>query len=328
MSTAQLSDILTRSLTSGALSAADLASMRQAVAADLAIDAREADILFKINDRCITPSGWDDYFIMLITTFLVDQTPPHGYISDINASWLLARINHDGVVKSKTELNLLLNILKFASNVTDNLEAFALNQVVKAVLTGKSEFARSASDVNVITEDDVDMLRKVLYSVSSEGGMGISRLEAKTLFDLNEATSGSANCESWQKLFVCGIANHLMMSAAWEEPDLKEAMRRDAWLADTRKGEITSGFSDLTFRNILSAFRETFGGAATASVPASMDAARLAEAERITAIEAQWLIERLNRDGGIDANETALLKFLSQECPAVHSALLPLIKAA
>ena len=328
MSTAVVSDIFNKAQETKSLSAEDLLALRRAVGADMAIDAREADILFQINDSCDVPYGWSEYFITVITTFLIHQTPPEGYVSDINAAWLLARINHDSVVETQTELGLLLNILKVADNVTDSVEKFALDQVVQAVLHSKGHLARSKSlTPGVIGDAEVEMLRKVLYAVSSEGGIGISRLEAETLFNLNEATSGTQHSSGWQKLFVCGIANHLMMSKAYEEPNRNEALRREKWLKDTSKGQIFKGFLDLDANKISDAFKNAFGKD-TAPVMTHMDAAKNASAERVTAAESQWLIERLNRDGGIDANERALLEFLAQECPDIHSALIPLIKAA
>ena len=60
----------------------------------------------------------------------------------------------------------------------------------------------------------------------------------------------------------------------------------------------------------------------------NMDVHAVASAEQVTEREASWLIERINRDGVLNENEKALLKFLEEECPNIHNSLVPMIKAA
>ena len=52
------------------------------------------------------------------------------------------------------------------------------------------------------------------------------------------------------------------------------------------------------------------------------------EAEAITALEADWLVKHLNRDGVLSLNERALLKFIKEECTNVHEILAPLLRHA
>ena len=55
-------------------------------------------------------------------------------------------------------------------------------------------------------------------------------------------------------------------------------------------------------------------------------AAQTAEAERITADEAAWLVDRIGRDGQLHPNEQALLAFLREEAPNLPAPLQPLLK--
>jgi hypothetical protein len=106
-------------------------------------------------------------------------------------------------------------------------------------------------------------------------------------------------------------------------------MRRENWLKDTRKGELKAGFLDLDFKKIVAAFGAIFGSKTDAAPQMShMNAEKNAQAEILTEGESRWLIERLNRDGGIDSNERALLDFIARECPAIHRSLAPLLHAA
>ena len=51
-------------------------------------------------------------------------------------------------------------------------------------------------------------------------------------------------------------------------------------------------------------------------------------AEQVTEDEAQWLAERLGRDGAITANERALLGFVQKEAASLHPLLRPLLDKA
>ncbi len=50
-----------------------------------------------------------------------------------------------------------------------------------------------------------------------------------------------------------------------------------------------------------------------------------AVSEKIDAVEAEWLVERIGRDGKLHANEIALIEFLKQESDDLHPSLQPLL---
>ena len=325
-----VSDIIAR----GEILDSDILPIRRVIGKDMDVDVHEADLLFRLNDIPKKSEKWNEYFIQIITTFLIHQTPPEGYISDINASWLMERIQKDGVVETPTELALLMNVLKLSKDVTPQLEMFAMEQVKRAVLNGEGYLAQGRTlEPGVIGEAEVEMLRTILYSVGGIGGVGISSAEAALLFDLNDACQNENNHPSWQKLFVRGVANHLMMVAAYEQPSMEEALDRKKWLEDldnipaaSWKGALKSIGSQLTpakflanLKSITQPEQQTFS---------HMQRGNVFEAEKVTQEEASWLIERLNRDGKLDSNERALLDFLSEECPDIHESLKPMIKAA
>lgn len=325
-----VSDIIAR----GEILESDILLMRSAIGDDLYIDIHEADLLFRLNNLPKKTYGWDEYFIQVITTFLIHQTPPKGYISEINASWLMARIQKDGIVETHTEMALLLNMLKLAKNVTNELEMFALAQVENAVLNGEGYLAQGrAMELGVIGEAEVEMLRTIFYSGGGAGGVGISSPEAVLLFDLNDACQNADNHPSWQNLFVRAIANHLMMVAAYQQPSMEGALRRENWLEDidsvpnaSWRGALKHLGNQLSpgkFAENLKSFNQS-----EEETYSHMHISDVFEDEKLTENESGWLIERLNRDGVLDANKKALLQFLAEECPDVHDSLLPMIKAA
>ena len=311
MSNTSLSELLSLITTNGIVTEQHVSDFRRVYFKDGNISVQEADALFKINELEQKAPNWDDLFIEAITAFLVYQTMPLGYINEANAAWLMARIEKDGVVETETELELLLRVMKIAKNVTPALERFALDQVKHKVSAGKDG----------IDDADVATLRRVLYACSSDGGISITKNEAEALFDLNDVCKGRNNHADWQNLFVGAIANHLMMVAAWNEPDIKEALRREKWLAAPTKGLVLPSFAGL-----LNSGLSLFVG--SPPVLSHMNTENVSNAERVDEKEASWLIERLNRDGQLDQNEKALLEFLKRECPEIHGSLTPLLKAA
>jgi hypothetical protein len=50
--------------------------------------------------------------------------------------------------------------------------------------------------------------------------------------------------------------------------------------------------------------------------------------EPVTEPEAQWLADRIGRDGHLHENEKALLRFLKQESSHLHESLKPLLDRA
>lgn len=315
-----------------AMTDAQLLELRRAFGSDMEIDGREADALFALDKLDTKPEGWADYFTLLLTTYLVHQGRPEGHINDAMAAWLIARIDHDGVVETETELRLLMSVLKVAEQPGERLEAYAINQVKEAVLSGRGHVSKGTLTPGVIGKAEVELLRRVFYSVGGDGGVGITRLEAEQIFALNDATSGRDNDPEWQRFFVGAIANHLMMIAAPVKIDTAEAKRREEWLTNghgiRNPGE--GKYVDLSPRAILNAFKEVFG--LKKQEPTSgysiLNSEEMQYAETITSDEASWLKRILYTDGGIDANERALLEFIREECPAIDESLKPLLDAA
>jgi len=238
-----------------AMTDAQLLELRRAFGADMEIDSHEADIIFDLDKLDVKPEGWADYFTLILTTYLVHQGQPQGYINDAMAAWLIARIDHDGVVETETELRLLMNVLKVAEQPGDRLEAYAINQVMEAVTSGRGRVGQDTLTPGVIGKAEVELLRRIFYSVGGDGGMAITRIEAEQIFALNDATSGRDNDPEWQKFFVGAIANHP------EKVDLAEMKRREDWLTNGhgRREPGEHKYAGLSARAILEAFKETFG---------------------------------------------------------------------
>ena len=129
-----------------------------------------------------------------------------------------------------------------------------------------------------------------------------------------------------------------MMLAAPAKLDLSEVQRREAWLkSDIGLGGTSGLFRSLSPKAILNAFKEVFSDQSSRDPSLTesvlddftvLNSRAVKDAEYITDAEANWLIQALNGDGEIDANERALLEFIRHECPEISETLRPLLGAA
>src|SRR3990170_4852425 len=315
----------------GSIKDADVLKLRRSYYDDGRISLDEAEMLFALNDACpVQDPAWADCFVESITDYLVEQAQPEGYLTTENAAWLIERIAKDGRVESKTELELLVNVLDKARWAPQSLARFALEQVKAAVLTGTGPLRSGKMlEPGVVTEADVDLLRRILYSFGSDGNLAITQPEAEILFEIDEATADADNHPAWTDLFVKAIANCVMTASSYAPPPREIALARDAWL--DRRGELSL---DNVLSGMATGLTSLFGGYREQS-DEERAVARLAQQkieivthEAITPVEAGWLAARLGRDGKLTPNEQALLAFLKAESPSIDPSLQKLVDKA
>ena len=315
-------------LRSGTITDAQTLELRRYLYADYKVGAEEADWLFEINDACKSRGrGWDVFFIEALSDYIVHQMQPQGYVNESNVSWLMQRINTDGKLDAVNELELLIAIFEIAKSVPDQLEHYALQQVKTAVLEGTGTLRNGQKlEPGIVSEADVQLLRRILYAYASGNSIGITRNEAEILFDINDATAGKANHPSWSVLFAQAIANHLMMHVGHTPLSRETVLRQEQWLENEGRSEEDTDF----ISSMVSSLREIYQLATTS--PEDRKAARrirleaaTAESETVTDAEAQWLLSRINRDGQLSEAETAALAFIKRESLDIHPALQPLL---
>jgi hypothetical protein len=315
----------------GSIKDADVLKLRRSYYDDGRISAEEADIIFGLNDACpVQDPAWADCFVETITDYLVDQAEPQGYLTAENAAWLIERISRDGQVESKTELELLVNVIDKARWAPSSLVRFALEQVKHAVLEGTGPL-RSGKQLQpqVVGEADVALLRRILYAFGGEGSLAVTRAEAEVLFDIDEATADCDNHPDWCDLFVKAIAGCVMAASGYAAPPREVALAREAWL--DRRG-------DLSIDNVLSGMAtglksmfdeyEDQDDEERAIARLTQQKIEIITHEAITPVEASWLAARIGRNGTLSPNERALLAFLKAESPSIDPALQKLVDEA
>ncbi|MCP4185690.1 MAG: hypothetical protein GY761_20695 [Hyphomicrobiales bacterium] len=317
------------------ISAKDVLIFRRELFRDGLISKHEADAVFMINEASENQcSEWHEFFVEVLADFAVDQMEPRGYISVENGEWLVRQMQRDGNINVANELELLVRTIEKASDCPDFLVNYVLEQVTRLVITGEGELLSGEKITKgVIGKAEAELLRRVIYAVSSENSIAISRKEAEVLFELNDKTTQAQNHPAWHDLFVKAIANHLMAVSGYAMPDRQTAFAREEWLNDT---EIDVAG---TLKKALSSFSSLFKNGGLDQIFTS-DGQRVEqdwgkrnaefdqknkEAVVIDRGESHWIVDRIGRDGVIHENEKAIVQFLKDESPEIHPSLQPLL---
>ncbi|UCI23569.1 hypothetical protein [Mesorhizobium sp. B2-8-5] len=311
------------------ITAEDVTMLRHEVFADGVVGRGEAEALFALDQTARDKCGeWAPFFVEAVTDYIVHQEKPEGYISEQNADWLVRTISRDGMVDSRTELELLVHVLEEAKSSPGQLSAYALEQVAHAVIDGKGPLMLGDLVPGLITKAEVDLLRRILYAYGGDGNIAISKAEAEVLFRINDRTAAAENDPSWNDLFVKAIANYVMCSAGYEPPTREVALRHETFLDEA--GPTLGGFFSRMVSGGFAAILEAYHS--PGDIEAEWEARNRAtealarRAETIDASEAEWLAERVG--GGqrpLRDNERALLTLIKHASPEIHPALRPLL---
>ncbi|MBX9461298.1 MAG: hypothetical protein KL785_09755 [Brevundimonas sp.] len=315
-----LTELCNGILARGVVRAEDVLALRREVFGEITVTPAEVEALFRIDEGTEKRvPEWRAFFLEAMTDWLVRQQAPSGYITPQQADWLIARIEADRRVRNGTELELVVRALELADEAPESLSAFGLSLVTRAVVENDG----------VISADEVQRMRRLVFALSGPGRMAVTRHEAEALFDLNDATRGRDNDPSWTDFFKRAVANAVTAAAGWAPPGREEAMRRQAWLEAPENdpggllGDAAAAAGGLTFGTI----RDALFGRDDAYLEARVErqAEASARAAPVDPDEARWLLDRIGRDGEFDVNERALIAFLQEIAPTTDPALRPLI---
>ena len=288
----------------------DIVAMRQQIWPDGVVSASEVELVFAMNDVIAdAPAEWIDFFVEAVTTYIVRQQSPVGYVDAAKADWLIARIDADGRVETAAELECLVKILEEAVDAPPALKAYALRQVESAVTSGSGPTRRGdVLDPGTINATEVALLRRILFAPGGDGPARISRAEAEMLFRLKDAAHGTPPAPEWQMLFVQGVANYLMAYGRYAPLDRDRAAALDAFMGDStvRIGGFMARLGRLVLAGTV--FDLLRAGRAPEPLEAAVERARTIDPE-----ERAWLRAQIDADGVLDPAEKALLDFLAQE---------------
>ncbi len=318
--TTHFTDLAQRAAADGQVTSQEILALRRQGWGDGIITREEAEALFAVNNAIDTRDDeWCDFFVEAIGEYVLNGTKPRLQCNAEEAEWLIAQIDHDGVVESFVELETIVRIIERAENVPTVLKNYVLAQVEKEVLSGTGP-TRSGGDLSAthISSAECRILRRVIFSSGGYGPAAVSRFDAEMLFRLKDATLEDENAPEWGDLFVDAVAN-----------SLRGFVLDNAQLSHSRKLELVKfvesdspgmgGFlgamasnSPKFGRNMRWAKEHLTG----TDGPQNDYVGDAAAGDAVTGNEQDWVDAKINEDGQVDDLERRLIKRLKEESAA------------
>jgi hypothetical protein len=293
------------------VSTEELRELRQRLWADGSISTEEAEALFEINASVEPSNEWTDFFVEALCGHLIENGQPRGYVNEDAAAWLIRQIGQDGRLETQAELELIVKTLEHADYAPESLKRFALAEIEKTVLTGTGP-TRGGGELTPGRIDDVEvaLLRRLIFAPAGDGPAKVSKAEAEMLFRLKDTTLGAANSAEWKKLFVQGVANHLMAHQSYVPPSPEQEARLEAPYKADPFGDVLSKLG----RDVASPheFGEAVFGDSEHERIADFNEAAAADAQ-VSGGESDWLKRLFDKDGARDELEQALVDFLAED---------------
>ncbi|MCK0129693.1 hypothetical protein [Erythrobacter sp. F6033] len=315
--TTHFTELAQRAAADGVVSPEELLGLRRQGWGDGIITREEAEALFAINNVLDErDSEWCDFFVEAIGEYVLNGTQPRQQCNAEEAEWLIAQVDHDGVVDSLVELETLVRIVERAENVPERLKNYLLEQIEREVMTGTGP-TRCGGELSAthVSAAEVRILRRVIFSSGGYGPAAVSRFDAELLFRIKDATLEDENDAGWADLFVDGIANYLrgfVLDNAQLSHERKlelvkfveaESKGHAAFLGAMAKSKVGLG------QRIGWAMEHLNG----TDGPQNDYYADAEAGHAVTANEKGWLDSAIDQDGQIDELEQRLLRRLVEE---------------
>jgi len=225
----------------GSIRDSDVATLRRAFALEPQLGAGDIEALFRAHNLArVKDPAWSDFFIETLTDYVVRELEPSGYVTASHAGWLIARVTSGGRIRSKTEHDLILNVIDKARWVPESLMTFALGQIRDAVITGEGPLrAASGIGAGAITLAEVEQIRRLLFVYGNEGPRAITQSEIDILLDIEAAVAGHCHSddsetvtspidawpiEAWQDLIEKTTASAALAASGYAGPSREEAL--------------------------------------------------------------------------------------------------------
>ena len=308
----------------------DVLALRRAIYGDSNLGPGEVEAIFRLDHAARAKvREWKEFYVDVLTDYFIWRSDPPKYISEDQGEFLVRNLLRDNRIAGITELELLVNLVRWAVDTPEQLKVLVLESVRESVLTPDERLYGWGRKAGVITPADVEIMRRAVYSMGTFGGYTVTQKEAEVIFDLEDATDGADNAEDWQDLFVKAVANFLMFpKGAPNMLSAEEYKSRERWL-ESRRGTgqllMEVGKSALDPRGWVGRFREGWENMDTFGIQerrkqAEKETAEMREAlsrEAIDAAEARWLVDRINANGKVTENERKLLEFIRKYSPSI-----------
>ena len=310
--TTHFTDLARQAAADGRVSSAELMALRRQGWGDGAIHQDEAEALFALNNALDERDNeWCDFFVEAIGEFVLNGTPPRLQCSESEAAWLIAQVDHDGVVESVVELETIVRIIERAENVPVRLKNYVLDQIEREVLTGTGP-TRCGGELSAthISSAECRILRRVIFASGGHGPAAVTRFDAEMLWRLKDETLAEENAPEWDDLFVDAVANYLK-GFALQNAQLSHdrALELQAFIADNRAN--VGRFMGQMAKEAPQVFNH-FGKAFGKKQASPGFEEQAAAGNVVTDHEQAWLNTMIETDGEVDDLERRLIARLAE----------------
>jgi hypothetical protein len=304
-------------LVEGTISDDAVLALRRQIWPGGVVDAVQVDEILQLNEQVHRPGkAWIAFFVEAVTEFLLNTSEPRGYLSDMQADWLILRMDRDGRLDSPAKLELLVHLLEKFDATPERMNAYILVQIERAVVFGAGP-TRNPDDTEPppagsITAEECALIRRVIFAPAGYGPAHVSVEEAEMLFRIKDATLGGDNAPEWTTLFVQGVANYLQGWQGLAMPTAAQEVAHERFLNARNPG--VGGFLGQIVRSGPNGLLQTVRrGGFGRRQPARDFVAEERADYVVTPAEQHWLDAQIEADGTIDPLEQALLSFLREE---------------
>ena len=287
----------------GYVTADEVLFLRRTVFADGIVTNNELDALFALGARA--PDGdaeWLQFFAEAAADYYLREEEPQGYLTAEEFQSLKARVTGNGGGANALTNSVLVKLMETATKTPPEMSAFTGAQIKQSIIAKPSG--------PVVDKNDAMLLRRYLFAAGGDGNVAVTRAEAELLFDINDATQNAGNNPAWSDLFVTGVVNHLMAHLGYSAPSREEAFRRNAWASDHSVN--VGGVFSRMFSGVFGALKNVGDDQTLHAEHNQRRDADIAAAAQVTSNEADWLANRIGRDGAFDPNERSLIERMKQ----------------
>ena len=311
--TTHFTELAQRAAEDGRVSSEEVLALRRQGWGDGVIHKDEAEALFALNNALDERSEeWCDFFVEAIGEFVLNGTPPRLQCNDEEAEWLIAQVDHDGMVDSVVELETIVRILERAENTPVRLKEYVLAQVEREVLTGTGPTRCGGSlSATHITAAECRILRRTIFASGGHGPAAVSRFDAEALFRLKDETLAEENAPEWDELFLDGVSNYLKgFTLQNAQVSHERKLELHAFIADNKAN--VGRFMGRVVReapNVANSMGVVFGKKKAGPDYTALEAA----GNEVTDFEQEWLEKMIDQDGEVDELESRLIARIAAE---------------
>lgn len=311
--TTHFTELAQRAAVDGEVSSEEVLALRRQGWGDGIITREEAEALFAVNNALSErDQEWCDFFVEAVGEFVLNAAPPRLQCDDKEAKWLIAQIDHDGVVESYVELETMVRIIERAENVPTLLKDYVVGQIESEVLSGTGP-TRHGGDLSAthISSAEARILRRVVFASGGYGPAAVSRFDAEMLFRLKDETLADENAPEWDDLFLDGVSNYLKGFALKNaQLDHGRAKELQAFVADNKAN--VGRFMGQMVREVPQVRNHLGKVFGKRDAPPGFSE-QAAAGDAVTDSEQQWLDAMIESDGEVDELERRLLARIIEE---------------